>query len=112
MKITLHQDLFIEKMLQHNPRNISKHGLHLIWDHLETIEKNSPIEQHIYLVNIAVTYNELYINEFIDQYDFWRFSKVSNDSHISVREIAVKEYLESKNSFIGIYDSKVIFKDC
>jgi len=99
-------------MLQHNPRNLSKYGLHLIWDHLETVEQNSPIEQDICLVEIAVTYNELYINEFMDQYDCWKFSEVSHDSHISVRKIAVKEYLESKNSFIGIYDSKVIFKDC
>jgi len=112
MKITLNEDLFIEQMLKYNRRHLSKYALHLIWDELEAIEQDSDDESSdVCLVEIATTYSELPVNEFMDQYDFWKFSNVTHDSHISLRKDAIRAYLESKDTFVAIYDSMVVFKD-
>ena len=112
MKITLNEDLFIEQMLKHNPRRLTRYALHLIWDELEAREKDSDDESSdVCLVEIATTYSQLSVNEFMDQYDFWKFSNVTHDSHISLRKDAIRAYLESKDTFVAIYDSMVVFKD-
>jgi len=113
MKITLTQDLFVGQMLKHNPRDLSKYALHLIWDELEAIEQSRGGDSSdVCLVEIATTYNELDINEFMDRYDdFWKFSNVTHDSPMPDRKDAIRAYLRDKDIFVSIYNSMVVFKD-
>ena len=113
MKITLTQDLFIEQMLIYNRRDLSKYALHLIWNELEEREQaRGGDSSDVCLVDISITYKELDINEFMDQYDdFWKFSNVTHDSPISVKKDAIRAYLESKDTFVSIYRDRVVFKD-